>query len=280
MFNKALYSLLFICLLTAGFLPLSAQTISHVRPQKPKAERSEFPLVDISFYMGIPINAYADNTDALGFGLKGAFYMPFSPRVPLYFGIGFGGLIFGSNGQFINENLVISAGSTVIGTIPVNLEARTNNWMLNGLLSVRYKAPLEYVQPYVDLIGGGSYLYTRTVLYDRSNRGIFTTNENDEINSRTLESSFTYNYGAGAGFLIRLADQVYLNAGAAWLKGGKAKYFDKEQTAQWDIQFTGSGNFDPNNLNSDDVSLDYAGEPKKSTTDMIQVNLGVTIKIF
>lgn len=236
-------------------------------------------MFDISFYMGIPINDYAENTDALGFGGKGSFYIPFGPKVPVYFGIGFGGLIFGSNRQFINEELQISAGNTVIGTIPVNLEARTNNWMLNGLLSLRFKAPLQYVQPYVDLIGGGSYLYTRTVLYDRSDRGIFTTDEDDVINSRTLESSFTYNYGAGAGFLIRLSGVVCLNVGAAWLKGGQADYFDKEQTSQWDIQFTGSGTFDPNNLNSDDVTLNSAGEPKRSVTDMIQANLGVTIKI-
>ena len=258
---------------------LSAQSKTRFTPQKTQPERTAFPQFDISFYTGIPINEFADNTDALGFGLKGAFYIPFGPKTPLYFGIGFGGMIFGSNGQYINENLVISSGSTVIGTIPVNLEARTNNWMLNGLLSVRYQAALQYVQPYVELIGGGSYLYTRTVLYDRSDRGIFTSDEDDEINSRTLESSFTYNYGAGAGFMIRLTDQIFLNVGGAYLRGGRAKYFDKEQTSQWDIQFTGSGNFDPNNLNPDDVSLDYAGEPKKSTTDMIQVNLGVTFKI-
>lgn len=236
-------------------------------------------MFDISFYMGIPINDYAKNTDALGFGGKGSFYIPFGPKAPVSIGIGFGGLFFGSNAQYINEELQISAGNTVIGTIPVNLEARTNNWMLNGLVSLRFKAPLQYVQPYADLIGGGSYLYTRTVLYDRSDRGIFTSDEDDVINSNTLESSFTYNYGAGAGFLIRLADVVYLNVGATYLKGGKADYFDKEQTAQWDIQFTGSGTFDPNNLDSDDVRLNSAGEPKRSATDMIQANLGVTIKI-
>lgn len=258
---------------------LSAQSRTRFTPQKTKPERSEYPMFDISVYTGIPINEFAKNTDALGFGLKGAFFIPMSPKTPLYFGIGFGGLIFGSNGQYINENLVISSGSTVIGTIPVNLEARTNNWMLNGLLSIRYKAPLEYVQPYAEIIGGSSYLYTRTVLYDRSDKGIFTSNENKEINSRTLESSFTYNFGAGAGFMIRLAEQVYLNIGGAYLRGGRAKYFDKDQTSKWNIQFTGSGNFDPNNLNSNDVTLDYAGEPKKSTTDMIQINLGVTFKI-
>ncbi len=270
-------------MLATGLIAIScdlpAQSRTRFTPQKTKPERSEYPMFDISFYTGIPVNQFADNTDALGFGLKGSFYFPMSPKTPLYFGIGFGGMIFGSNGKYINENLVISSGSTVIGTIPVNLEARTNNWMLNGLLSVRYQVPLEYVQPYVDLIGGGSYLYTRTVLYDRSDKGIFTNSEDREINSRTLESSFTYNFGAGAGFLIRLTDEVYLNVGGAYLRGGRAKYFDKDQTSKWDIQFTGSGNFDPNNLQPNDVSLDYAGEPKKSTTDMIQINLGVTIKI-
>ena len=258
---------------------LSAQSKTRFTPQKKQAERSEYPMFDISLYSAIPINEFADNTDAFGFGLKGAFYIPLSPKIPVYLGIGFGGLIFGSNSQYINENLVISAGSTVIGTIPVNLEARTNNWMLNGLLSLRYQVPLEYVQPYVDLIGGGSYLYTRTVLYDRSSKKIFTSDESGVINSKTLESSFTYNYGAGAGFLIRLAEQVYLNVGAAYLRGSKAEYFDKDQTSQWDIQFTGSGNFDPNNVKPNDVTLDYSGEPKKSTTDMIQINLGVTFKI-
>ncbi|MEZ4964900.1 MAG: hypothetical protein R2791_06635 [Saprospiraceae bacterium] len=268
--------LIVLCLLASA--GLSAQSRTRFTPQKKQPERTEFPMLDLSFYMGIPVNQFADNTDALGFGAKGSFYMPFGPKTPLYFGIGFGGMIFGSNSKQINEELVISSGSTVIGTIPVNLEARTNNWMLNGLLSLRYKAPFEYVQPYLEVTGGGSYLYTRTVLYDRSDRGIFTSDENDVINSRTLESSFTYNYGGGGGFLIRLGEPVYLNVGVTYLRGGRAKYFDKDQTSQWDIQFTGSGNFDPNNVQSDDVTLDYAGEPKKSTTDMIQVNLGVTFQ--
>lgn len=228
--------------------------------------------------MAVPINEFAETTDGLGWGGRGAFYMPFGPRIPVSLGLNFGAFGFGTERQFLNEEVVITAGNTIIGRIPVNIEARTNNVMLNGMLGLRFHAPLPYVQPYVEALGGGNYFYTRTALFDRTTTRWLSDNDDDRINARNLSSSFTYVFGAGAGFMIALGDDAALNIGASYLRGGKAKYFDREQTAQWEVRFKGSGNFDPTNPNGEDVDLDFAGTPKRSLTDQIQPYIGVCFR--
>ncbi len=230
----------------------------------------------ISFEAGIPINDFRDHTESVGTGIKGAVYFPFQQDVPVFFGVGLGYMIFGTHQQEIREVLQVKLGNTVIDEIPIDLLVNTNNNYFNANIAVRYKAPLEYVQPYIEARGGLSNFYTRTKVLDHTEDRIFTDNGDDVISSKTQVNSTTYNFGLEGGFIIRVGN-VGINIGAAYLMGGRARYYDRSQISQWTVDFKGM-NYDPDDLDSDSVDLIESAEaaPKKSTTDMLLVNVGVT----
>lgn len=236
---------------------------------------------NISLEIGVPLNDFHREVDDIGAGIKGAVYFPFQKNIPVFFGFGVGYMIFGTNRQDINENLQVMAGNTVISNIPIHLLVQTNNNFVNGHLSVRYKAPLEIVQPYMEARAGFNNFYTRTKVIDETENYIFTPdNEDHVINSKTQVNSTTFNYGLEGGFIIRFG-RVGINIGAAYLIGGKAKYYDKTQISQWTVQFSGSGSFNPENVDPETVDLvdNSNAEPKRSTTDLLLVNAGITFGV-
>jgi hypothetical protein len=233
---------------------------------------------NFSFGAAIPLNAFKENTTSAGFGVNLHFYIPFQKDIPLYFGIGFGYYNFGSNKQDIHEDLNVTAGNTVISTIPIDFNVETNNNLVNGFLAVRVKAPLDIVQPYLEIKGGFNYLYTRTAVYDNTEDKLFTKGKEDNlINSRTPSSGFTYAYGVEGGFIIKPWKNFGINLSAEYLIGGKSEYYDKSQTAQWTIAFNGTGSFNPTNPDAKDLDLKSdAASPRKSITDVLLISAGVT----
>ena len=247
--------------------------------QKNKNTGSEQFHGNISLAGAIPMNEFKENTTSTGFGLNLNFYIPFQRNLPLYFGFGFGYHLFGSNSQELHENIEVKAGNVLISTIPIDLRVETNNNHLNGFVSIRYKAPLEIVQPYAELKGGFNYLYTRTKVLDITNDRYLTKDEpNNEINSRTASSGFTYAYGAEGGFIIKPWKNCGINVSAAYLYGGRTKYYDESQTRNWTVNFSGqSGTFNPADPDPDTLDLNAdSAEPIRSTTDMLIISLGFT----
>jgi hypothetical protein len=238
----------------------------------------------ISGQLGIPINEFRENTNAIGGGLGLNFYTPFDKRVPIFFGLNFGYMIYGSNSQRLNQNVnITSSNGTFITSLPLNLGITTNNNLINTNVAIRFKAPFEMIQPYVEALGGFNYLYTRTRITDESPNRIFTNNPNNPngynntISARTQINSFAWSYGAGLGFMMRLGNSVYLDVRGSYMRGGEAEYYDRSQTQNWRIVYSGSGTFNPNNPT--DLTANADGTPKKSTTDMFMMNLGITFQI-
>jgi hypothetical protein len=234
----------------------------------------------LAFEMGIPIKEFKEQTDKLGAGARGSVYFPFQRGVPVFLGVGLGYQLFGSHRQEIHEVLQVKLGNTVIDEIPIDLLVQTNNNFFNAFVSVRYKAPLDYVQPYIEARGGLNNFYTRTKVLDNTEDRIFTSQEDNVITSKTQSNSTTYHFGLEGGFIVRLGG-LGIHLGAAYLMGGKAKYYDQSQISQWTVEFKGSGgSYDPDNLSSENVDLvETDAAPKKSLTDMVLVNAGITFGV-
>ncbi len=239
----------------------------------------------ISGQIGVPLDEFRENTDAIGGGFKIGLFVPFAPEVPVYFGLDFGYMVYGANTQFINENLQVrTSGGTLLSSIPVNLRIQTNNNLINGHAVLRLKAPLATVQPYVDGLIGLNYLYTRTRILDETTQRIFSRRDpqtgqitSNQINAETQEQSVVLSYGGAFGLQIKFSENVRLDARGIYLLGGKARYYDRDQTSLWTVNFTGGGTFNPNNPNPDDLDLVTPDAvPKESTTNMFMGTVGIT----
>ena len=99
----------------------------------------------------------------------------------MYLGGGFGYYIFGSSSHDLKQDLQVTSGSTVISTIPINLDVTTNNNLLNSFFCVRFKPSMQKFQPYLEAKGGFNYLYTRTKVLD---------NTDGKLSSKWKQKSF------------------------------------------------------------------------------------------
>ncbi len=234
-------------------------------------------ILGISGQVGVPINDFRDNTDAVGGGIRGNLLFAVAPKIPVYFGLDLGYMIYGSSRQDINENLEVRAGNAVVGNIPINLSVKTNNNLLNGYALLRFKAPLPIVQPYIDGAVGFNYLYTRTKVTDETRDRLFSDPDGSRvISAQTQSNSFVFSYGGGGGVMIKLASNLKLDLRVLYLLGGEAEYFDSEQTQNWTVTFTGSGTFNPQDTSAEDIEISNDDAiPKQSATDLISVNLGI-----
>ncbi|MCU0448075.1 MAG: hypothetical protein MUE85_24505 [Microscillaceae bacterium] len=231
--------------------------------------------------VGIPTNNFRENTNAVGGGFNFNAYFPFSPKVPIFLGINFGYMLYGVNQQRLVDNLEVKAGNIVLDRIPVDFNINTNNNLINGLVSLRFKAPLQTIQPYLEGAVGFNYLYTRTKIIDNTGRFTVnnnnnTTNNNNVINARTQINSWVLSYGGGGGFMINLGGSAFLDLRVLYLIGGRADYYDRSQTQNWTLTFGGS-NY--NRQTPSDITAQGDGIPKSSTTDMFMGNIGLTFQI-
>jgi hypothetical protein len=231
--------------------------------------------------VGIPTNNFRENTKAVGGGFNINAYFPFSPKVPIFLGLNFGYMLYGANQQRLVDNLEVRAGNIVIDRILVDFNINTNNNLINGLVSLRFKAPLQTIQPYLEGAVGFNYFYTRTKIIDNTGRFAVnnpnnTSNNNNVINARTQINSWVLSYGGGGGFMIKLSESTYLDLRVLYLIGGRADYYDRSQTQNWTLTF-GGNNY--NSQNPSDITAQGDGVPKSSTTDMFMGNIGITFQI-
>jgi hypothetical protein len=246
-------------------------------PKQPPKKRSN-TYGDLNLTMGIPMYNYKETTTSLPFG--GTFNILHQPsrHIPILFG---GGITYlHAGGQRVNETLtaeITANGIPIQGFEPlvIPLEFRMNNHILNGHAMVRFQAPLRYVKPYIDILGGFNALWTSTAVYDNSPQRYFTTtNDNNLIDRQTQQSAFTWSAGFGAGFYIFLNEDTYLNLNASYLGGGWARYFDKKQVQSWDVQLSvSSPTPGEGSLNADNINVNTI--PKNSRTDMLYAQLGL-----
>jgi len=200
----------------------------------------------LNFTLAFPQGEFKENIDRLGFGgsLQFLFFDP-TPELPVSFGINLGYINYGSESR--REPF-----SHTIPDVTVDVD-RTNN-LVNFHLLFQIIPATGSFRPYAEGLFGGSYLYTETSIKSR---------DVEEVASSTNFDDFAWSYGAGAGFLILLSDNVsegigslYLNLKARYIFGSEAEYL-KEGSVR---------------IENSRVHYDVS----KSKTDLLQIHLGVT----
>lgn len=239
------------------------------------------------FLLGLPSGEFAENNSSVGAGVDLNFAAPFAPRVPVYFGLNFG---YNSLARrVINETLTaeIKIGNTVIDQLQMPLELTVSNNLIQLHPFLRFKAPLPIVQPYVDVMGGFKYLFTRSKIVDNSNDRFFTRNNPDGdnvISASTSQQDFVLSYGGAVGFQIGKGP-IAVDLRAMYLLSGEAEYFTRDDLDAQNVSVsftggdaaaytaaTGSGG---EGLGSDNLDFGELGQPSKSKTDMLFITLGV-----
>ncbi len=236
------------------------------------------PLLDLTLTGTLPHGEFAQYAPKFGFGFNLGFYYPLSKRVPIYAGLSGGYTGLGSHSEDIHQDVVITAGNTVIDVIPVDMEVKTRNTMAYMHLSVRYIAPVRYVKPYIEPKIGFQSLATHSDIYDRTQYGWLTDNDDDLISSTKVSGSVVFSYGCEIGAIIPVNDGLAIKTSCAYNFGGESQYFDKSQIQEWDVNFTGS-NYDPNNIDPHDIQVSDSAEPRRSRTNNFLLQIGLSVNL-
>jgi hypothetical protein len=145
-------------------------------------------------------------------------------------------------------------------TIPLEVEVETTNNILLGLLYVKFQPGRGRVRPYAEALGGFSYLFTDTSIYDNGG------SSDDPIASDINFDDTTLTAGAGAGLEIRLgrgrsggygprSTEWLLDLKVRYLFGGTAKYLREDSIVQENGQYTYLYNQSRTNLISAQVGI-------------------------
>jgi hypothetical protein len=206
---------------------------------------------EINVFVGIPTGAFSRQVDNVGIGGTFAFLGRIR-HSPVSMGVELGGMIYGME----------SRREPFSTTIPdVTVRVQTSNNVGLGHFMVRLSPQTGLVQPYVDAMIGGKYLFTSTSIEsEHANTGHHT------VASSTNFDDLTWSYGAGGGLNVRLYDgvmgdrhgSVHLNLGVRYLYGGEAEYLKR-------------GSIRRNN-----GSVEY--DVMRSRTDMIMPQFGVRMQ--
>ncbi len=199
----------------------------------------------INFTLAFPQGEFKDNVDRLGFGgsLQFLFFDP-SPDLPVSFGLNLGYLNYGSE----------SRREPFSNTIPdVTVDVDRSNNLVNFHLLFQIIPASGSFRPYAEGLFGGSYIFTETSIKSRGT---------EEVASSTNFDDFAWSYGAGAGFIILLSDNIgdevgslFLDLKARYLFGSEAEYLKEGSVI----------------IQNGRVTYDVT----RSKTDLLQIHLGV-----
>jgi hypothetical protein len=202
----------------------------------------------LNFTLAFPDGEFKDQLKKTGLGLsvEGLILGPneYSP-----FGIG-------ANFSFLNygNESRRAPWSYTIPDVTVDVD-RSYNIMQFHLL-FRIAPTMNVVRPYVDLLFGGSYLFTETK--------VISTNKGEEVTSSTNFDDWAWSYGFGGGIMFKVYEnpdenlgKIYVDLKVRMLKGSTAEYL-KEGSVE---------------VNPSTGRVTYY--TSRSKTDLITANLGV-----
>jgi hypothetical protein len=205
-----------------------------------------------SFMIGLPQGDFKTNINHAGYGFQihGTLWSPSKER-PITLGLNGGYLIYGMKTERRPFSL----------TIPdVWVDVTRTNSIANLQLLVQINPFGGTVQPYVEALFGGAYLFTTTEI--KSNY------LSQHIASTTNYDDFTWSYGGGCGLLIQLTKELgevstlYLDLKARYMYGTEAEYLTENGVV----------------INPANSQVSYF--PKKSKTDLFSIHVGVVAYFF
>ncbi|NIK73638.1 hypothetical protein FHS56_001151 [Thermonema lapsum] len=243
--------------------------------------------------VAVPTGEFAENTDAvgIGFNIYGMGGIGGSEFVQIGLDVGYS--LYGRNEQretFTAELVAYDNNGNRITIDQINMPLRivVNNNIFHTHLISRFIAPIPYVRPYIDFMGGFKYIYTRTKIYDDSIDGRYSRGNNQGSNSnadrlitaKNQASDFAWSYGGGGGLLISLGS-ANLELRALYLMSGEVSYYDSNDTRGWSVDFKKSpSSYNPNNVSADDIGVVRTQANKKnSRADLLFFSIGVNLPL-
>lgn len=200
-----------------------------------------------SVMLGFPQGEFKEKVNRLGYGfqVQGTIWSPGTLQ-PFTLGANIGYMIYGEENR----------SSRLSPDIPdIFVDVNRSNSIVNFNLLFQvcpFSGPLK---PYIEGLFGGAYIFTKTTVESEwSDEPVFESTNFDD---------WTWNYGAGAGFLIQLTEGVgdfgvlYLDLKARYMFGTEAEYL-----REGDIQ-----------INQSTGNLTY--NVSRSKTDLLKIYIGV-----
>jgi hypothetical protein len=197
------------------------------------------------FTIALPQGEFDETVENNGFGFTGQALFSV-PGSPVSIGGSFGGVIYGRETREEPFSM----------TIPdVTVDVETNNYILLGHAVLRIQPPAGPFRPYAEGVIGFHYLFTQTSIKNRDEDIASDTNFDDGVLS----------YGGGGGIMFQVYDggsakrvSVYIDAGARYLKGGKAQYLKE------------------GSIRREDGRVLY--DVEESETDLLAIHIGATVQ--
>jgi hypothetical protein len=258
-----IYTLALVCAL---LIPLSGS-----------AQTNGKALFGIDLVGGIPHDQFATYSDNLKFGAMVNFLYQPSEKIPISIGGDLGWLANGRKVQYEELTADITAGGVLIDQLYFPLRIETMNNIFTGHIILRITAPTNVFLPYAEGFLGFNNFFTSTSIYDESEENYFSETDNQLITSEVQQSDWGLSYGAAAGLLIQLKDELHINLKFAYNMGTAVSYYTKEDIQNWTVEV--------NNINSssggyelDEDNIDVSAIPKTSKTDMLQPTLGISFR--
>lgn len=230
----------------------------------------------LGFVVGVPQNDFRLATEAEGYGLNLTVMGKLGTQV-VTFGGNINYMIYGLSTQNETLEAEITAGGSVIDSWSIPLRMTNTNGIFGMHGIMRITAPTKVVRPYIEGLFGFRYIHTTTKIEDVD---YFWTDpdESNVLIRRTNLDDWILSYGGGGGLQFQLKESMYLDFRAYYLLGSEAEFYDASDTEQWEIEFNSDpSTYDRNTLDQDDLTI--APNPKRSTTDMIMFQLGITFQL-
>jgi len=204
----------------------------------------------LNFTLGFPMREFQDNVKRTGFG--GSFqFLFFNPtkEFPYSFGFDLGYLNYGWESR--SEPF-----SSTIPDVAVDVN-RTNN-IVNFHFLAQIIPPTGKIRPYLEILLGGSYLYTETT--------INSWDSGEQVASSNNFDDWAWSYGGGGGILYEIVPgkkldnrlgSIYLDLKVRYMYGTEAEYLKEGSVI----------------VQRDGVTY----EVSKSKTDLLTVSLGAVV---
>jgi opacity protein-like surface antigen len=257
----------------SGFLALTLVALS-VDNSNSQTSFEPMPHFGAALALGIPQNEFRQATDANGGGFNFSLNIPLSKTVPIYAGADYTYMLYGMNRKRFDLESNVVVDGVVVDQILIPLESKTSNNIHQFYLTLRAEAPFRVIRPYVQGMGGFRYLSTKTTLTDKSPDSIYAENEDGVLGKERQLGSTVWSWGYAGGLKIRLSDDIALDLRCDFLYGGKAKFYDSDDTAGWQVEIRGGTEWNPNDIKPENIEL--VTRPRQSTTDMMMFQLGLS----
>jgi hypothetical protein len=234
--------------------------------------------VELGLNFVSPADEFREATNMVGAGLNLNVSVPISKEMPFTMGFEFGYLLFGSHIQRDTLQAQVIDDGQVVDVIEMPLRLTTNNNLYHGHISLRAEAPLKIVRPYIEVLAGLRYYNTRTKVLDDTPDGRWSERDGNKVLVKQQQlGDLVGSYGFGGGVLIDLKEQIKLNLRFDYLKGGKAKFYDPEDTEKWQVSFISDESWDPSTATGEDLVV--SAQPREANTNSYFVTVGLSFPL-